>query len=87
MQVLPKPLPLNVYKQGEKLGQNLVVLRDPGGRLWPVIYYGKEGLAVLANGWKEFRKSNNIQPGDECTFVAENIDKGIVQVQIFQRDR
>ena len=35
-------------------------------RLWPVLYHERSGFKILTNGWKSFRKANNIQPGDEC---------------------
>ncbi|XP_021855253.1 B3 domain-containing protein Os01g0905400 isoform X2 [Spinacia oleracea] len=79
---LPKPLPVKIHRQDENLEQNLVLLRDPVGRLWPVVHHLRKGFEVLGSGWKEFRKSNSIQPGDECTFEVENKDEGIIRVQI-----
>ncbi|KAL2932773.1 hypothetical protein RDABS01_015892 [Bienertia sinuspersici] len=80
---LPKALPVNFSKHGTvNLEQNLVLLRDPVGRRWPVIYHQRKGFQALGSGWKEFRKSNGIQPGDKCIFVVENVDEVLIQVQI-----
>jgi len=49
----------------------VVFLRDPLRRLWPVFYHEKLHLQVLAHGWLDFCRANNIQPKDECIFEAE----------------
>ncbi|GAB4860525.1 hypothetical protein Ancab_035685 [Ancistrocladus abbreviatus] len=65
--------------------EKVVLLRDPVMRLWPVLYHEKHGFKVLTSGWEAFRKANNIQPGDECSFVAENEVDGIYAVQIIHK--
>ncbi|KAJ8428731.1 hypothetical protein Cgig2_019024 [Carnegiea gigantea] len=84
---LPDCLPLKSCGQAAKVQLRLVFLQDPARRVWPVLYHQKYGLNVLASGWRAFREANNIQPGDECTLVAENMDAGRFLVQILHGER
>ena len=65
VQELPMCLP-STYKGRARKERKLVFLRDSAMRLWPVLYHERSGFKILTNGWKSFRKANNIQPGDEC---------------------
>ncbi|KAL9228412.1 hypothetical protein vseg_003998 [Gypsophila vaccaria] len=76
---LPERLPIKIC-----MDQKLVMLRDPAGKHWPVIYQERKGKRVLANGWKEFRKYYNIEPGNKCTFVLENIEVCIFNVEVLR---
>lgn len=53
-----------------------MLLRDPQQRLWPVLYHEEPHLKVLAHGWLDFRRANNIQPEDECIFEADPEQSG-----------
>ena len=62
----------------------VVFLRDPQSDLWPVIYRGHEQTSykILASGWSQFRRANNIQPADVCTFRLVDASKRIFTVDI-----
>lgn len=85
--VLPECLPLKACGQAVKFQPKLVLLQDPLRRVWPVLYHHKFCIKVLANGWKAFRDANNIQPGDECTFVVENMEESRFSVEILRGKR
>ncbi|XP_047174425.1 B3 domain-containing protein Os01g0905400-like [Vigna umbellata] len=83
---LPSCLPLIRKVKVDQQRKMLVFLRDPLRRLWPVYYHEKPHLKLLAHGWLDFSRANNIQPKDECIFEAE-VDpecksKRILSVQI-----
>ncbi|URE49401.1 hypothetical protein MUK42_33591, partial [Musa troglodytarum] len=48
------------------LPRNIVTLRDPFDRLWPVMYHESIEFIGFANGWKDFTIANNIQQGNLC---------------------
>ncbi|URE49400.1 hypothetical protein MUK42_33591, partial [Musa troglodytarum] len=48
------------------VGLNIVTLRDPFDRLWPVMYHESIEFIGFANGWKDFTIANNIQQGNLC---------------------
>ncbi|XP_074294697.1 uncharacterized protein LOC141622568 [Silene latifolia] len=81
---LPEPLPaaLVTTKSTTKFNQQLVFLRDPHKRLWPVMYHRPYGLQVLASGWKSFMKANYIGPGNQCSFTLEDRLENTCNVQI-----
>ncbi|KAH9625664.1 hypothetical protein KSS87_000057 [Heliosperma pusillum] len=81
---LPECLPIKVSRHGSKMDQKLILLRDSAGKRWPVLYQERKGVKILANGWKEFRKHNSILPGDQCTFILENIEDCIFKVDILR---
>ncbi|KAL2492298.1 Uncharacterized protein Adt_27926 [Abeliophyllum distichum] len=61
--------------EGKDKGEDTQVtfLRDSVGRLWPVTHYSDTlGVTAFVDGWKQFCKENNIQPGDICEFKREN---------------
>ena len=82
LQDLPEPLPMK--QRQKRLKQKLILLRDPDGDDWPVIYHDRNNIKVLASGWNAFRKANKVRPGDECTFVADESDRGIFHVHILK---
>ncbi|CAJ2644459.1 unnamed protein product [Trifolium pratense] len=57
----------------------VVLLRDPLGRLWPVLCHKK---TWLASGWLDFQRENNIKPGDVCVFRVVNKFERIISVHI-----
>ncbi|QCE14950.1 hypothetical protein DEO72_LG11g1957 [Vigna unguiculata] len=80
---LPSCLPLIGKVKVDQQRKILVFLRDPLRRLWPVYYHEKPHLKLLAHGWLDFSRANNIQPKDECIFEAEECNsKRILSVQI-----
>ncbi|KAL9228413.1 hypothetical protein vseg_003999 [Gypsophila vaccaria] len=83
--VLSEPLPnvsLSRKTNHKKQTHAPVYLRDPAQRLWPVVHHFKNGVSVLASGWKEVMKANDIQPGDKCLFVVENSEESIFTLQV-----
>ncbi|ESW09951.1 hypothetical protein PHAVU_009G169300 [Phaseolus vulgaris] len=68
---LPKCLPMIRRVKVDQLRKMVVFLRDPLRRLWPVFYHEKPHLQLLAHGWLDFCRANNIQAKDECIFEAE----------------
>ncbi|XP_074296701.1 uncharacterized protein LOC141627187 [Silene latifolia] len=81
---LPEPLPVAFVttKSTIKFNQQLLFLRDPHKRLWPVIYHRPYGLQVLASGWKSFMKANYIGRSDQCSFTLEDSLENTCNVQI-----
>jgi hypothetical protein len=57
----------------------VVFLRDPLGRLWPVLCLEK---TWLTSGWLDFQIANNIKPGDVCVFRVVNKFECIISVHI-----
>lgn len=71
LQKLPKCLPMIRRVKVDQQRKMVVFLRDPLRRLWPVFYHEKPHLQLLAHGWLDFCRANNIQAKDECIFEAE----------------
>ncbi|XP_057970404.1 uncharacterized protein LOC131159478 isoform X2 [Malania oleifera] len=71
-----------------KMGRSVVLLRDPGMRLWPVLYHKRPGLTVLNSGWEGFSRANRIQAGDKCVFDIESEDpEFIYRVSIVRKQK
>lgn len=87
MQELPKslPVPLNTTRARPKLDRRIVFLQGPDERLWPVLYIQKYYFRTLANGWEAFSMANNIEQGDQCTFVVKSPTEAICSVQVIKR--
>ncbi|RDX87737.1 B3 domain-containing protein, partial [Mucuna pruriens] len=68
---LPKCLALSGRVKVFQQRQMVVYLRDPVRRLWPVFYHEQPQLPILAHGWFDFSRANNIEPEDVCIFEAE----------------
>lgn len=86
MQELPACLPLSSSRKWSfKLEREVVLLRDPVMRLWPVLYHETPSYNTLTAGWKAFSAANHIRQGDECTFEVENESEGIYRVRLNQR--
>ncbi|XP_056683815.1 uncharacterized protein [Spinacia oleracea] len=77
---LPGELPM-MWRQRLYVKQKLVILKDPSGRDWPVLYHKRNNINVLTDGWKEFQYANNILPQNECVFLADDLDMGEFRVQ------
>ncbi|KAK7411052.1 hypothetical protein VNO78_02406 [Psophocarpus tetragonolobus] len=86
---LPKSLPLTCREKVLQKRKKIVLLQDQQRRLWPVFYHEQPQLQILAHGWFEFSRANNIQPGDECIFEAQpepgNKPKHILSVRIVHK--
>ncbi|MED6111167.1 hypothetical protein PIB30_049923 [Stylosanthes scabra] len=91
-------LPEHLHRcRNYKCNRMVVILQDPQRRLWPVLYHDHESYDLmdddpdrysaiafhaLAKGWSQFRRANNIQPGDVCTFELKEEPKHIFNVDI-----
>ncbi|CAN6279088.1 unnamed protein product [Urochloa humidicola] len=69
---LPKSLP-DALKQ-KKHGRNVIVLKDPMKRSWPVLYQENPVFMGFTAGWKYFVAANNLEAGDLCDLVKEPDD-------------
>lgn len=59
-----------------------LVLRDPSGKAWTVLYIPCRREVILSRGWKAFATGNNIEEGDFCVF--ELIGELQLRVHIFR---
>ncbi|MED6108574.1 hypothetical protein PIB30_025397 [Stylosanthes scabra] len=91
-------LPAHLHRcRNYKSNRMVVILQDPQRRLWPVLYHDLEsydlldddpdrysaiGFHALVKGWSQFRRANNIQSGDVCTFELKEEPKHIFSVDI-----
>ncbi|RWW61899.1 hypothetical protein BHE74_00031000 [Ensete ventricosum] len=46
-----------------------IILQDPSGRSWPVLYHESNQFIGFINGWEEFATANNLQQGNLCEFI------------------
>uniref|UniRef100_A0A0E0K1Z4 TF-B3 domain-containing protein n=1 Tax=Oryza punctata TaxID=4537 RepID=A0A0E0K1Z4_ORYPU len=82
---LPKSLPIT-YRQKGRHDRNVVILKDPMKRLWPVFYHDKPIFVGFTAGWKTFATANNLQAGDVCKVVKElDEDEPAFQVHITRK--
>ncbi|KAL6552460.1 hypothetical protein OROHE_007824 [Orobanche hederae] len=65
----------------------VVYLRDPTGKLWPMLYPDLISVKALTGNWKRFCKQNGIKPGDECRFQVENEKMYYYRVDITHKHR
>ncbi|XP_052141667.1 B3 domain-containing protein Os02g0598200 [Oryza glaberrima] len=78
---LPKSLPITCRQKG-RYDRNVVILKDPMRRLWPVFYHDKPVFVGFTAGWKPFAAANNLQAGDVCKFVKE-MDEDELAFQVY----
>ncbi|OQU85252.1 hypothetical protein SORBI_3004G204000 [Sorghum bicolor] len=53
---------------------DVVMLKDPMKRLWPIIYHDNPIFVGFTAGWKHFVAANNLQTGDVCELIKESED-------------
>ncbi|KAL2515598.1 B3 domain-containing protein-like [Forsythia ovata] len=81
---LPISLP-PIEGRNEGGDTQLIFLRDSVGRLWPILCTKTLDAAAFVDGWKQFCKKNDIQPGDICEFKLENNVKRIYGVDVISK--
>lgn len=64
MQELPCRLP--VLPGRKKQGRKVVVLEDPSGTRWPVLYLCTPTFSGFVAGWADVRAENGLREGDAC---------------------
>ncbi|XP_062219537.1 B3 domain-containing protein Os02g0598200-like isoform X1 [Phragmites australis] len=81
---LPKSLS-NALRQ-RRQDQNVIMLKDPLKRLWPVLYHENSVFVGFTAGWKHFVAANNLQTGDLCELFKEPDDEEpVYSVQITKK--
>ncbi|KAM3353063.1 hypothetical protein ACQJBY_024319 [Aegilops geniculata] len=50
----------------KKQGRKVVVLEDPSGRRWPVLYLCTPTFSGFVAGWSDVRAENGLREGDAC---------------------
>ncbi|CAD6250442.1 unnamed protein product [Miscanthus lutarioriparius] len=53
---------------------DVIMLKDPMKRLWPIIYHDSPIFVGFTAGWKHFVAANNLQTGDVCELIKESDD-------------
>nr|XP_018681482.1 PREDICTED: uncharacterized protein LOC103985153 isoform X2 [Musa acuminata subsp. malaccensis] len=75
---LPLGIPFHMRQERKD-----IILRDPSGRSWPVLYHESNQFIGFLNGWEEFATANNLQQGNLCEFfVVTGAPDPTFQVQI-----
>lgn len=67
---LPDPLSSAVGRK-RRLDRNIVMLKDPMKRLWPVFYHETSLFVGFTGGWKSFVAANKLQTGDLCVLLKD----------------
>ncbi|KAL6634656.1 hypothetical protein ACP70R_027327 [Stipagrostis hirtigluma subsp. patula] len=80
---LELPRSLSSAVRQTRQDRNVVMLKDPMKRLWPVFYHENAVFVGFTAGWKDFVAANNLQIGDLCELFKEP-DEGepVYSVQI-----
>ncbi|KAL6650183.1 hypothetical protein ACP70R_009108 [Stipagrostis hirtigluma subsp. patula] len=66
--------------------QNVIMLKDPVKRLWPVFYYEKPVFVGFTEGWKKFVAANDLEAGDLCELFEEpSEEEPVYSVQITRK--
>ncbi|XP_048568385.1 B3 domain-containing protein Os01g0905400-like [Triticum urartu] len=60
------PCRMPVLPGRKKQGRKVVVLEDPGGRRWPVLYLCTPTFSGFVAGWADVRAENGLREGDAC---------------------
>ncbi|XP_040260441.1 B3 domain-containing protein Os01g0905400-like isoform X1 [Aegilops tauschii subsp. strangulata] len=63
---LELPCRMPVLPGRKKQGRKVVVLEDPGGRRWPVLYLCTPTFSGFVAGWADVRAENGLREGDAC---------------------
>ncbi|XBI47027.1 hypothetical protein VPH35_111099 [Triticum aestivum] len=82
---LPDPLSNAVGRKG-RLDRNIVMLKDPMKRLWPVFYHETSLFVGFTGGWKSFVAANKLEAGDLCVLLMDlDEDELVYNVQITRK--
>ncbi|XP_044951673.1 B3 domain-containing protein Os02g0598200-like isoform X1 [Hordeum vulgare subsp. vulgare] len=82
---LPDPLSSAVGRK-RRLDRNIVMLKDPMKRLWPVFYHETSLFVGFTGGWKSFVAANKLQTGDLCVLLKDlDEDELVYDVQITRK--
>ncbi|KAA8547265.1 hypothetical protein F0562_003871 [Nyssa sinensis] len=82
-------LPLGFARETGMITKKSTVLRDPEGRLWPVIIRAtrNNGSVGLGVGWSEFQRANKLADGNKCLFRFIQNAGNVIEVQILHRGK
>ncbi|VAI46644.1 unnamed protein product [Triticum turgidum subsp. durum] len=84
-QELPDPLSNAVGRKG-RLDRNIVMLKDPMKRLWPVFYHETSLFVGFTGGWKSFVAANKLEAGDLCVLLMDlDEDELVYDVEITRK--
>ncbi|XP_044405645.1 B3 domain-containing protein Os02g0598200 [Triticum aestivum] len=82
---LPDPLSNAVGRKG-RLDRNIVMLKDPMKRLWPVFYHETSLFVGFTGGWKSFVAANKLEAGDLCVLLMDlDEDELVYDVEITRK--
>ncbi|XP_037455781.1 B3 domain-containing protein Os02g0598200-like [Triticum dicoccoides] len=82
---LPDPLSNAVGHKG-RLDRNIVMLKDPMKRLWPVFYHETSLFVGFTGGWKSFVAANKLEAGDLCVLLMDlDEDELVYDVEITRK--
>lgn len=82
VQELPAILPSTPGRRKQKGPGKIVCLKDPMGRIWPLLYRDD----VFSVNWRILCERNRIKPGDECRFEAENETNSLLNSPVYRVD-
>lgn len=76
-------IPIQLAREKKLMTVSSVMLKDPGGRSWPVkLNRTGDGRVNMTHGWVDFWKANQIAVGD--TLIFEFMMPTVLQVHIFR---
>uniref|UniRef100_A0ACD5YMU9 Uncharacterized protein n=1 Tax=Avena sativa TaxID=4498 RepID=A0ACD5YMU9_AVESA len=82
---LPTPLSNALRRKGRQ-DRNIVMLKDPMKRLWPVFYHENSLFVGFTRGWKPFVAANSLQAGDACLLLKDlDEDELVYHVRITRK--
>ncbi|KAM0880098.1 hypothetical protein ACQ4PT_033799 [Festuca glaucescens] len=82
---LPTPLSNALRRKGRQ-DRNVVMLKDPMKRLWPVFYHQNSLFVGFTRGWKPFVAANSLRTGDVCLLLKDlDEDELVYHVQIARK--
>lgn len=82
---LPKSLS-NAVRQKGRQNRDVIMLKDPMKRLWPVFYHENPVFVGFTSGWKPFVAANNLQIGDRCELLKKlDEEEAVYHVQITKK--
>uniref|UniRef100_A0ACD5Z128 Uncharacterized protein n=2 Tax=Avena sativa TaxID=4498 RepID=A0ACD5Z128_AVESA len=61
----------NALRRKGRQDRNIVMLKDPMKRLWPVFYHENSLFVGFTRGWKPFVTANSLQTGDVCLLLKD----------------
>ncbi|GJM85446.1 hypothetical protein PR202_ga01893 [Eleusine coracana subsp. coracana] len=83
---LELPESLSDAVRRRKQDRNIIMLKDPMKRLWPVFYHENSIFVGFTAGWKPFAAANNLEIGDLCELRKEpSNEEPVYSVQITKK--